>query len=327
MAPYLVRRMLTLIPTFLGILAVSFAVMHLAPGKPTDLVTDLNVKVSLQAKERLIQLYGLDRPLPEQFLRWCSRALRGDFGRSFQDGRPVTQKILERIPITLAINTIGLLLVLALAIPLAVASAARPGGWLDQGFTLFVFIGFALPSFWIAMLCLDFFGVRLGWLPVSGLSSLGSDTHSPLGWLLDRAAHLVLPIGVMTVGGLAGICRYVRSSMLEALAQDYIRTARAVGCPEKRILYHHALRNALLPLITILGLSIPGLLGGSVILEKIFAIPGMGRLFFDAAVSRDYPVVMGLLVLTAVLTLLGNLIADLAYAATDPRIRYAGAER
>lgn len=322
MTRYLVRRMVSLIPVLLGITVISFAMMHLAPGRPTDLVTDLNIKVSLQAKEQLIKLYGLDRPLPEQYLGWLARTVRGDFGRSFRDGRPVTQKILERIPITLTINGLALLLILGLAVPLGVVTAAREGTGLDHAVTLFVFVGFALPTFWVALLALDFFGVRLGWVPISGLHSLGADRFGFGRWLIDRGWHLLLPVGIAAFGDLAGVSRYVRSSVREALHQDYIRTARAKGLPESVVLYRHALRNALLPLITILGLSVPGLIGGSVIFESIFAIPGMGRLFFDSVMSRDYPVIMGLLVLGAVLTLLGNLLADLGYALADPRIRY-----
>ncbi len=325
MAAYFLRRLLGLIPTFLGITLLSFAVMHLAPGKPTDAMTDLNVKISLQAKEQLIQLYGLDRPLHEQYLRWSVRTLRGDFGRSFKDGRPVSEKVLERIPITLLLNAVALSLVLLLAIPIAVWSAGRQGAWVDHAFTGLVLAGFALPSFWVALLALDFFAVRLGWLPVSGLASLEAERWPLLARAQDLTRHLVLPVGVMVLGSLAGISTYVRSSMVEVLRQDYIRTARAKGLTPRRVLFHHALRNALLPLITLLGLSLPALLGGSVILETIFSIPGMGRLFYDSVIARDYPVIMALLVLGAVLTLFGNLLADMAYAVADPRIRYGGA--
>lgn len=326
MSGYLLRRLLGMLPTFLGIVALSFGMMHLAPGKPTDAITDLNIKISLQAKERLVQLYGLDKPLHVQFARWTARTLRGDFGRSFKDGRPVLEKVAERMPLTLTLNLLEMLLVLAIAIPIGVAGAAREGSPLDHGLTLFVFVGFALPSFWVALLALDLFGVRLGWLPVSGLMSLGAERLALGDRLLDLSKHLAIPVGVMVFGGLAGISRYVRSQMLEQLSQDYVRTARAKGLPPGAVLYGHALRNALLPLITILGLSIPGLLGGSVILESIFALPGMGRLFFDAVAGRDYPVVMALLVMGAVLTLLGNFLADVCYAVADPRIRYGGTQ-
>ena len=324
MGAYFLRRLLGFIPTFFGITVLSFAVMHLAPGKPTDALTDLNVKISLQAKEKLIHLYGLDRPLHEQYLRWVDRTIRGDFGRSFKDGRPVTEKVMERIPITVLLNTAALALVLLLAIPIAVWSAEKQGSWMDHAFTGFVLIGFALPSFWAALLALDFFSVRLGWLPVSGLFSLEADRWPLPARFGDLVRHLVLPLAVMVLGSLAGISIYVRSGMVEVLRQDYIRTARAKGLAYRRILFRHALRNALLPLITLLGLSVPGLLGGSVILETMFSIPGMGRLFYDSVIARDYPVIMALLVLGAVLTLLGNLLADMAYAVADPRIRYGG---
>lgn len=324
MGRYLLRRLLVLLPTLLGITVVSFAVMHLAPGKPTDVVTDLNVKVSLQAKEQLIKLYGLDRPVHEQYARWLARIARGDFGTSFRDGRPVTVKIAERIPITLLINVLALTLVFGLGTLLGVASAAREGTAFDHVVTFFVFVGFALPTFWMALLALDLLGVRLGWFPISGIASLGADRLPWPARLWDLARHLVLPVGVMVFGSLAGISRYVRSSMLETLRQDYVRTARAKGLSDRAVLYKHALRNALLPVITLLGLSVPALLGGSVILETIFAIPGMGRLFFDSVMARDLPVIMAMLVLGAGLTLLGNLLADVAYAAADPRIRYGG---
>ncbi|MBI1953037.1 MAG: ABC transporter permease [Candidatus Omnitrophica bacterium] len=318
----LARRLAWTLPVLLGITVVSFFTMHLAPGGPTDVITDLNIKISLQAKAELVKLYGLDRPLPQQYLAWLARCLRGDFGRSFKDGRTVSTKIAERIPVTLTINLAALFLILLAAIPLGVSSAAAEGSLWDHGTGLFLFILFALPSFWVAILGLDLFGVRLAWLPVSGLSSLGIQPLSMMERLADGARHLILPVGVMVLGGLTGYARYLRSSVLNVLKQDYIRTAVAKGLSEKAVLYRHALRNALLPFITLLGLSVPGLLGGSVILESIFAIPGMGRLFFDSVMSRDYPVIMGLLVLGAVLTLIGNLLADLAYALADPRIRY-----
>lgn len=321
MGRFLLKRSWSLLPTFLGITVVIFALMHLAPGKPTDVVTDLNVKVSLQAKEQLIKLYGLDRPLTVQYLSWVKRTVHGDFGRSFRDGHPVLQKIAERIPVTLLINGLALFFILLFAIPLGVMSASREGSLFDQSVTTLVLIGFSVPSFWMALVFLDLFGVRLGWVPVSGLYSLGIDRLPLAMRLMNMGWHLLLPIGIIVIGDLAGMTRYTRASMLNVLRQDYIRTARAKGLPEKTVLYRHALRNALLPLITVLGLSLPGLIGGSVILESIFAIPGMGRLLFDSVMARDYPVIMGILVLGSLLTLLGNLLADAAYCVADPRIR------
>ena len=249
---------------------------------------------------------------------------RLDFGRSFLDDRPVTEKIVERLPITLTINFWSLLLVLVVAIPLGVAASVRPGGLFDRCTTVFVFIGYSMPAFWLALFCMALFGVALHWLPVSGIHAIDHDAMGLFERWLDTAHHLVLPIGVMVFVGLAGISRYMRSGMVEVLQQDYIRTARAKGVPERRVLFHHGLRNGLLPLITLLGLALPDFISGSVIMETVFSIPGMGRLFYDAVMARDYPVVMALVTVGAILTLLGNLLADLAYAYADPRIRVGG---
>ena len=219
-------------------------------------------------------------------------------------------------------NIIALILEFGLAIPIGILAATRRDTWLDKGITVFVFVGFAVPTFWLALLLMYLFGVRLGWLPISGLHTLGSDSWGTLHYLWDMAKHLVMPVMVASFGSLAGLSRYMRSAMLNVISQDYITTARAKGLPERVVIYKHALRNALLPLITLLGFSIPGLIGGSVIFETIYAIPGMGQLFYQGVMSRDYPVVMGILVIGAFLTLLGNLIADLCYALADPRIRH-----
>jgi len=311
-----------MIPLLIGITIISFAVIHLAPGEPTDLVTDLQPKVSAQAAERLRHLYGLDRPLHIQYLDWLKRLVRLDMGRSFLDNRLVSLKILERLPVTITINVLSLLLIIIVAIPIGIVSAARQYSLFDRASTVFVFLGFATPTFWFALLLMILFGIKLGWLPISGLRSLSAASFSLWGRLLDMARHLILPVFVSAFGGLAGFSRYMKSNMLEVIHQDYIRTARAKGLSERAVIYKHALRNALLPIVTILGLSVPGLIGGSVIFESIFAIPGMGRLFYESVMARDYPVIMGGLVIGAVLTLLGNLIADITYAYVDPRIRY-----
>ncbi|OGW90629.1 MAG: diguanylate cyclase [Omnitrophica bacterium RIFCSPHIGHO2_02_FULL_63_14] len=322
MTSYLIRRIVALIPVLIGITVISFGVMHLAPGRPTDAATDLNVKVSLEARERLNQLYGLNDPLPVQYGRWVGRLARGDFGASFHDGRPVLAKIAERVPITLGINLCALLLTLAVAVPLGLATAARAGSRLDRGVTTLLLIVFSAPSFWLALLALGFFGVELRWVPVSGLQTLLADRWPLWRQWLDLGRHLILPVTILALGDLVIYTRYLRGNLVEVLQQDYIRTARAHGLPPRRVLYRHALRNALLPFITMLGFALPGLLGGSVILESLFGIPGLGRLFYDGVMGRDYPVIMGLVVLGAVLTLAGNLLADLAYAVADPRIRY-----
>ncbi|MCB2184884.1 MAG: ABC transporter permease [Deltaproteobacteria bacterium] len=322
MLSYLAKRLLMMVPLLIGITLISFLVMHLAPGTPTDLATDLNPKISAIAKERMIKLYGLDKPVPVQYWNWLTRLARLDFGTSFSpDGRPVLDKIVERLPITITINVLSLLLVLGVAVPIGVYSATHRGSPFDQATTVFVFVGFATPTFWLALLCMIVFGVHLGWLPISGIASLDHDQLSPLGQIWDYARHLCLPVILSAFAGLAGMSRYMRGNMLEVIRQDYITTARAKGLGEGAVIYHHALRNAMMPLITLLGLSVPGLIGGSVIFESIFAIPGMGKLFYDAVMARDYPLVMGGLVIGAVLTLVGNLLADVGYALADPRVR------
>ncbi len=319
---HVAKRLLMMIPLLLGITLLSFAVIHLAPGEPTDLQTQLNPEVSVELKERLRAQYDLDKPLLVQYGKWLGRLARLDFGNSFaQDRRPVAGKIAERLPITILINVLSIGLILAVAIPIGVVSAVQRHSLFDRMTTVFVFVGFATPSFWLALLLMDYLGVRLGLFPIAGLKSLG---YEYFGWarqMGDLAHHLVLPVFVSAFGGLAGFSRYMRGNMLEVIRQDYILTARAKGLSEQAVIWRHALRNALLPVITILGLAVPGLIGGSVIFETIFAIPGMGKLFYDGVMMRDYPLIMGILVIGAVLTLIGNLIADLGYALADPRIR------
>ncbi len=320
---FLLKRLLGLVPTFLGITLISFFVMHLAPGEPMSLQADFNPKMTPEMRQRLRAQYGLDKPLYVQYAKWLKGLVHLDLGRSFSpDRRKVWDKIRERLPITVLINVLSMMLILAVSIPLGVRAAVKQNSLFDQVTTILVFIAYAAPAFWVALLLMLFLGIELNILPVSGIHSLmGYEQMSMIQKIFDWAKHLILPVFVSAVGGLAGFSRYTRSSMLEVLRQDYITTARAKGLPEKVVIYRHALRNALLPLITILGLSIPGLIGGSVIFESIFAIPGVGQLMWSAVMARDYPVLMGNLVIVAMLTLLGNLLADIGYAAVDPRIR------
>jgi peptide/nickel transport system permease protein len=322
MLRYVAKRLLFMAPMLVGITIICFAVMHLAPGSPTDLQTQMNPRASAEAQERLRAMYDLDKPLYHQYWLWVKKLAILDLGQSFStDRRPVADKILERLPITILLNVLSLILILAIAIPIGVLSAVHQNSLFDKLTSVFVFIGFAMPTFWLALLLMILFGVQLGWLPISGIRSLNYE-YLPTGaafW--DLVKHLILPVMLSAFGGLAGLSRYMRSNMLEVIRQDYIMTARAKGLSERAVIYRHALRNALLPVITILGLSIPGLIGGSVIFETIFAIPGMGQLFYMSVMARDYPVVMGILFIGAVLTLLGNLIADMSYAVADPRIR------
>ena len=319
---YILKRLWIMIPTFLGITFISFFIIHLAPGKPTDIMSELNPKMTPEARARLEKQWNLDKPIIVQYGLWLKSLITFDFGKSLStDRRPVLAKIKERLPVTILINSLTMMLILLVAIPIGVSSAVRPYSIYDKVTTVTVFIGFATPAFWLALLLMILFGVNLGWLPISGLKSLGYDGLSVMAKLVDRIRHLILPVFVSAFGGLAGLSRYTRSNMLEVIKQDYITTARAKGLSEKTVIYKHALRNALLPVITILGLSVPALIGGSVIFETIFAIPGMGQLFYMAVMMRDYTLIMGILVIGAILTLLGNLLADIGYALADPRIR------
>ena len=311
-----------MIPLLLGITLVCFFVMHLAPGLPTDLQTQMNPKSTIEMKERLKTMYELDKPVHEQYWSWLKKLSRGDLGISFSsDHRPVTAKIMERLPITIILEFLSLIIIIAISVPIGVLSAVHQDSIFDKVTGVLVFIGFAVPTFWLALLLMIFFGIHLGWLPISGLRSLNYEYLTPWSQFVDLVKHLVLPVFISAFGGLAGLSRYMRANMLEVIRQDYIMTARAKGLSERDVIYKHALRNALLPAITILGLSIPGLIGGSVIFETIFAIPGMGQLFYMSVMARDYPTVMGILLIGAILTLLGNLIADVSYALADPRIR------
>lgn len=326
MLSYLLKRFLILVVTFWGITILSFGILHLAPGSPLDPLTEFNPKITPEFREKLVKMYGLDKPLHIQYWNWLKGIIKLDFGRSFSlDQRPVWDKIKERLPVTLLINTLALLLILLISIPLGVFSAVRAGSKLDRLLTFLTFFGYAMPSFWLALLLMMFFGVKLQWLPISGLHSVvGYEQMSLTEKIWDWTKHLICPLFVATFGGIAGFSRYLRNSLVEVLQADYITYARAKGLPERVVLYKHALRNALLPMITLLGLSLPGLIGGSVIFETIFGIPGLGQLMWQAVMARDYPLIMANLILVSLLTLLGNFLADLGYALADPRIRLGG---
>lgn len=321
MFSYLTKRLLLMIPLIFGITLITFTVIHLAPGNPVEVQTEMSLKVTAQAKENLKKLYGLDKPLHVQYLNWIARFVKLDFGKSFVDGRKVLDKIAERIPITLTINILSMLIIFVIAIPIGILSATKQYSLFDKLSTVFVFIGFSTPAFWLALLLMILFGVNMGILPISGIQSIDVSEMGPFDRLLDWIRHLILPVGISAFGGIAGLSRYSRSSMLEVIRQDYIKTARAKGLKESKVIFRHAFRNALMPIVTILGLSVPGLIGGGVIFETIFAIPGMGQLFYASTMARDYPTIMGILVIGAILTLFGNLIADISYALVDPRVR------
>lgn len=325
MGSYLVRRLALTLIVLVGMTLLTSLVMRLAPGGLTGGATDLSARVSAhEQRKKFVALYDLDKPWYVQYGRWLKRLSRLDFGRSFKDDRPVLEKIGERLPNTLILNLFSLGLVFVAAIPLGVLAAVKQNTVWDRAVSVFVFVGFSVPTFWLALLLMLLFGVTLGWLPLSGLHSLNADEMSWMARAVDMGKHLILPVFISAFTGLAGLSRFVRNGLLEVIRQDYVRTARAKGLPESHVIGRHALRNALLPVITILGLSLPDLIGGGFIFETIFAFPGMGRLGFDAIMARDFPVVMGVGTIAALLTLAGNLLADLAYAVADPRIRLAG---
>ncbi len=330
MLSYLGKRLFDLIPTLFGVTLISFFIIHLAPGKPTDILTEMNPKITPEAREKLEKYYGLDKPIMVQYGIWLKRIAKLDFGESFSsDHRPVIEKIWDRkkplierrLFVTFMINIFSMVIILLIAIPIGISSATRRGTLYDKIMTTVVYIGFAMPHFWFALLLMILFGVYLHWLPISQLKAMDFGSLSLAGKALDLARHLVLPIFVSAFGGLAYDSRFMRSSMLEVIRQDYVTVARAKGLSERKVIYGHAFRNALLPIITLTGLGIGGLIGGSVIFENIFGIPGLGQLFFMSVMTRDYPTVMGILTIGAIFTLLGNLLADIGYMLADPRIR------
>ncbi|AOP14368.1 Oligopeptide transport system permease protein AppB [Bacillus licheniformis] len=304
------------IPILFGITILSFAIMKAAPGDPVSLMVDPSIKQA--DREKFIEKYGLNEPEHIQYLKWLGNMMQGDFGTSIvRKGTPVIDLILARLPNTLLLMLVSTILALLISIPLGVLSARRPYSKLDYGITFTSFIGLAVPNFWFGLILIMVLSVNLGWFPTGGVMTLNSGFS-----LWDRIHHLILPAFVLATADMAGLTRYTRSSMLDVLRQDFIRTARAKGFKENRVVYKHGLRNGLLPVVTIFGLMIPSFIGGAVVTEQIFSWPGLGKLFIDSAFQRDYPVIMAMTVISAVLVVIGNLIADILYAIIDPRIEY-----
>ncbi len=329
MRTYLLKRILLMIPTLFGITVITFTIVRLAPGDPAAMrlgsaasggMVDQQMAKAIIEKTRVE--FGLDKPIYVQYGMWVAKIATLDFGRSYKDNRPVTEKIIERLPITLQLNIIALFLTYLLAIPLGIFSATHQGTTADKVTTVALFVLYSLPSFWVATVLILFVGGGdfLHWFPISGISALDADKLGNWDWFKDRVWHLVLPVFCLTYGSLAYVSRQMRAGMLETIRQDYIRTARAKGLSEKAVIYRHALRNSLIPIVTLLGFLLPAMLGGSVIIESIFTIPGMGLLGFEAILSRDYPVVMAISTIAAFLTLIGLLLSDLMYALVNPTI-------
>jgi peptide/nickel transport system permease protein len=331
-----------MIPTFIGVTLIGFFIMRLAPGDPAELRAagglggaagaGISVEKRMAVDEAMAQWraqFGLDRPLHVQYGIWMKNLLSLEFGESFKDNQPVWSKIVERLPVTIKLNALSILLVYLIAIPLGIYSATHPNTWSDQALTLFAFVLFAVPLVWAATMAIVFIcgGDFLYLFPPGGLESLDYSQQWPF-WrkIKDQAWHLFLPVVLMSYDGLAGLSRYMRASMLEVLGQDYVRVARAKGLTEKVVVLKHVVRNSLIPLVTILAGILPGIIGGSVIIETIFSIPGLGQLGYESVLARDYPTIMALFSVSAVLTLIGILISDLLLSVVDPRIAFGRRE-
>ena len=309
-------KKLSYIVLMLFIIAViSFLAIHSAPNS-FFASGELNPNITKESIEHLKKVYGLDKSLFEQFISWIWALLHLDFGISFASGKAVKDEILSRIGITLLMNVVSMVIVFFFSVYFGIKSALKQDSFLDKSLKQFSLFSFAMPSFYLSLLLIAIFAVNLEWLPISGLHSL--EAKSGVAYYLDEAWHLILPIFVMVFGGIGSLMMYVRSLTVDILKSDYIFFAKARGLSDRVILKKYILPNLYPPLITILGLSLPGLIGGSVILESIFSINGMGLLFFQSAMARDYPVIMGILIISAFLTLLGNMIADLVLLKVNP---------
>src|ERR671914_709011 len=315
MAAYVARRLVQAVPILFGVAVISFLLIYLSPGDPIDRFRTPTIRP--EQLEGLIRLYGLDRPLPEQFISWITTYVQvwrpEAWGYSFLDGQPVLHKIAERLPATLLLGGTALLITVVLAIPLGILAAVRQYSWADRVITSLATIGYAIPSFLLGLYLLFFGGVVFGWFPLFGMESFGRE-----GDPIDIGWHLVLPVTSLAIQQIAGWSRYVRAAMLEVLHQDFVRTARAKGLPGRRVTFKHALRNALIPVITLVGLTIPTLLAGAAITEAIFTWPGVGQMGVQAVANRDYPVVLSFVMIGGVGVVIGNLLADVFYAVADP---------
>ncbi len=313
MLRYAVRRLLLAVPLTIAITMLCFAVVRQAPGGP---LASADPRIRGMDRERLERVLGLDRPLVTQYGRWLGQMMRGDLGRSFTTGQPVADMIAARLPATLELMGAALLVSLAAGIALGVAGARRPGSWLDRALTAATLAGISVPIFWLGVLAIMFFAARWGWFPAGGRATLGTE----FAWA-DHGRHLVLPVAVLATAQIPQWSRHVRASLIERLQDEHVRAARARGLSERRIWMRHALPAALVPLVTLLGLQVPVLFTGAVITETVFAWPGLGRLFHDGMMRFDYPRILGILAVAAVLTIAGNLASDLACARMDPRLR------
>jgi peptide/nickel transport system permease protein len=330
MATYIVRRLLLMIPTLLGITVMVFAISRIAPGNPVSLAMgpggQLDAERAADVRQVRMRLYGLDKPVYIQYAIWLGRVVRLDFGDSIKHHRPVIELIKERLPITLMLNLLAFVIIYTVSLPLGVLVAVRHKRFFDRTSSVVLFMLWSLPVMWVGQMLIGYFcgPTFKSWFPPAGLSSNYADTLPFFPWLADRLWHLVLPVFCLTYTGFAYLTKQVRAGMLDSLRADYVRTARAKGLSNAAVIFRHAFRNSMIPVITIMATLLPAMLGGSVIIESIFSIPGMGLLAFEAVTTRDYNVVMAVATMGGVLNLLGLLLGDIAYAIADPRISFEG---
>ena len=323
MGTYALRRLLVAVFTLWGISVLVFLLIHLMPGDPSAIASEVEDPRAARAlAEKIRRQYHLDDPLPVQYGKWLADVARGDFGNSYQDGRPIVGKILGRLPATASVSVLSILLGLAAAIPLGIAQAAKHNSWFDRGSGVFLYALYAIPSYVMAVVLIYWVGVKWDLLPFRGMTSDGFDEMGVAGKAKDLAAHFALITFCFTYASVAFDSRFVRGNLLEVLRQDYVRTARAKGLSERTVVLRHAFRNSFIPLLTRLGFLIPALISGSVILEVIFNWPGLGRLFFEGIISRDYPLMMAGIMVSSSLVLLGIFLSDILYGWADPRISY-----
>ena len=328
MTTYMIRRLLLMIPTLLGITIMVFAISRMAPGDPVSLGMgpggQMDAERAADVREARMKLYGLDKPIHVQYGKWLWRVVRFDFGDSIKHHRAVVELIKERLPITLSLNLIAFVLIYTISLPLGVFAAVRHKRFFDRASSVVLFMLWALPSMWVGQMMIGYLcgPTFLNWFPPAGLSSNNAEQMAFFPWLWDRLWHLVLPVACLTYGGFAYLTKQVRAGMLDNLRADYVRTARAKGLAERVVIFRHAFRNSVIPVITIMATILPAMLGGSVIIERIFSIPGMGLLAFEAVTTRDYNVVMAVATIGGMMNLVGLLLGDIAYAIADPRISF-----
>ena len=330
MGVYILRRLLLMIPTLLGITIMIFAISRFAPGDPVSLSlgpgAQLSAERAADVRAQRMAIYGLDKPIPVQYWNWLKRVGTFDFGESFKHNRPVLELIGERLPVTLTLNLIAFVIMYAISLPLGTISAVRHKGITDRALSLVLFVLWSLPVMWVGQMMIGYLCSpdNFNWFPPAGLSSNNVENLPFFPWLADRLWHLVLPVVCLTYGGFTYLTKQVRAGMLDNLRMDYIRTARAKGLPEYLVIWRHAFRNSIIPVITIMATVLPSMLAGSVIIEKIFSVPGMGLLLFEALTTRDYNVIMAVSTIAGFLNLTGLLLADISYAVADPRISFEG---